>query len=212
MSNDAALRALRLTAALAIALSLAFQGWADLTHGTFTWGQLPGYFTPLAAIAGVVSLTASAIVGERYLVWLQLLRVNAATYLAIAGVVYWAVLAHYSQPYFPWANAVLHGGAGIVLTLDWLLVGRRRRLPVSTWWTVLWVPAGWAGYLLLRAARDGWVPYPFLDPARGFVTIATTLALIAVAGLAFVALLHCSLFLRRGERARADLPRGHHGA
>ncbi|WP_084101988.1 Pr6Pr family membrane protein [Demequina sp. NBRC 110051] len=208
MSNVATIRILRLGAALAIAVSLGFQGWADLTHGTFTWGQLPGYFTPLAAIAGVVALTASAFAGPGERVWLSLLRVNAATYLVIAGAVYWAVLAQHATPLFPWANAVLHGGAGAALVVDWLLVGRRRRLPVSTWWTVLFVPAGWATFLLVRALRDGWVPYPFLDPSRGPAAIATTLCVIAAVGLAAAAALHCCTGLRVVQPARADLPPG----
>ncbi|WP_144268201.1 Pr6Pr family membrane protein [Demequina sp. NBRC 110055] len=212
MSNGATLRILRLGAALAIAVALGFQGWADLTHGTFTWGQLPGYFTPLAAIAGVVALTASALAGPSERVWLSLLRVNAATYLVIAGIVYWAVLAQHANPLFPWANAILHGGAGAILVLDWLIVGRRRRLPVSTWWTVLLVPAGWAAFLLVRAARDGWVPYPFLDPARGAAAIATTLSIIAAVGLASVAVLHCATGLRVVQPARPDLPQQEHDA
>ncbi|GMA37541.1 hypothetical protein GCM10025876_37450 [Demequina litorisediminis] len=154
----------------------------------------------------MVALVGSAVAGERNLLWLQLLRVNAATYLFLAGAVYWAVLAAHANPLFPWANAVLHGGAGIVLVADWLLVGQRRRLPVSTWWTVLLVPAGWASFLLVRAARDGWVPYPFLDPERGFAAIATTLGIIAAVGLAFVAILHCSMFLRRAEPHATHLP------
>lgn len=215
MSNGATLTIARLLAALAITVSLGFQAWADLTHGTFTWGQLPGYFTPLAAIAGVVALTASAIAGPAERVWLSLLRVNAATYLVIAGAVYWAVLAEHAHPLFPWANGVLHGGAGAILVLDWLLVGRRRRLPVSTWWTVLLVPAGWAAFLLVRATRDGWVPYPFLDPGRGFAAIAATLSVIAAVGIGAAATLHCATGLRliRPHTAAAAVtaPRGSGG-
>lgn len=197
MSSVATIASVRLFAAAAIATALGFQAWADLTLGTFTWAQLPGYFTPLAAIAGIVALVASSVRVTGEPLWISLLRVNAATYLVIAGAVYWWLLAEFANPIFPWANAMLHGGAGFILTVDWLLVGPRRRLP---WWsvfTVFTMPAGWLAYLVVRATVDGWVPYPFLDPARGSDGLVAVTIIVAV-GLAIAALLHlCAGLYRR---------------
>ncbi|MFV0634186.1 Pr6Pr family membrane protein [Demequina sp.] len=190
MSNVAITAILRLLAAAGILAALGVQAWADLTYGTFTWSELPGYFTPLAAVCAVVALIAAALAGGNEPRWVALLRVNAATYGVITGVVYWALLAGVATPVFPWANLILHGGSGAILVADWFLVGHGMRLPVRTWWTVLLVPAGWLGYLLCRAFVDGWVPYPFLDPARGALPILGTLAIIAAVGLAVAATLH----------------------
>jgi len=195
-------------AAAVIVAALGVQAWADLTYGTFTWAQLPGYFTPLAALCAVVALVAAAVTGGREPRWVALLRVNSATYGVITGVVYWSLLAGVATPVFPWANLVLHGGSGAILVIDWLLVGRRRVLPVRTWWTVLAVPAVWLGYLMARALVDGWIPYPFLDPAQGIGAVAASVGIIALAGLGVAALLHLSCLLR-AEPAVAVAPAEH---
>lgn len=204
MSRVAAISLARFGAAGVIAAALGVQAWADLSYGTFTWAQLPGYFTPLAALAGVVALVAAGITGDREPRWVALLRVNAATYGVITGAVYWYLLAGVATPVFPWANMVLHGGAGAVLVADWLLIGRPVRLPLTTLWTVLLVPAAWIAYLLVRATLDGWVPYPFLDPERGFSAIATTVGAIAAAGLAVAAVLHSATWMRPSSPPRTD--------
>jgi hypothetical protein len=183
VSKEAIIGATRIIGAAVMSVALGFQAWADLTYGTFTWAQLPGYFTPLATLAGITALIAAAATGASEPPWVASLRVNAATYLVIVAVVYWAMLARYTTPMFPWANAVLHGGAGAMLVADWVLVGERRRLPLRGLWSVLSLPALWLGYTLARAVLDDWVPYPFLDPARGPLAIATTLGVLAAAGL-----------------------------
>ena len=196
VSNVATIASIRLSAACLIMAGLWVQAWADLTYGTFTWAQLPGFFTPVAALAGILALVCAAVAGAREPHWVSLLRVNAATYAVITGVVYWTLLAQHVHPKVPWANVILHGGAGILLAADWLVVGPRRRLPWHTIWTVLAIPAMWLGYLGLRAAHDGWVPYPFLDPALGAVKIAGTIAVMMAAGLAVAAALRSCTALR----------------
>jgi hypothetical protein len=197
MGNGAWIGALRVGAALTIAMALGVQASADLAHGTFTWDQLPGFFTPLAALTGMIALVAAALTRGLEPRWVSLLRVNAATYLLAAGLVYWAVLAPHANPLHPWANVVLHGGAGAVLTLDWLLLGGRRWPPASSWWTVTVVPGGWLAYLGVRAVTDGWLPYPFLDPSRGVATVIVTLVTLVGAGIAVAGLLRwCARWTR----------------
>jgi len=196
VSSGATIAGIRLGAAAVIAVGLCVQAWADLTYGTFTWGQLPVYFTPLAAIASIVALVCAAFAGPVEPRWVALLRVNAATYAVITGVVYWSLLAHYGHPKFPWANAIIHGGAGLILVVDWVFVGQRERLPWHTLWTVFAVPAVWLGYLAVNDAVTGWVPYPFLDPARGLGTLLGTVALLLAAGLVVVTALRWCTGLR----------------
>ena len=196
VSNVATIAALRLTAAAVIIAALGVQAWADLTYGTFTWAQLPGYFTPLAAVCAATALISATLTGPSEPRWVALLRVNSATYGVVTGVVYWSLLAGVATPVYPWANLVLHGGTGVILVVDWLVVGRTVRVPVRYWWTVLAVPAGWLAYLLARAVTDGWVPYPFLDPARGAGTVTLSVAAIAAVGLIVAAVLHACAPLR----------------
>ncbi|MCR6713387.1 MAG: Pr6Pr family membrane protein [Demequina sp.] len=206
MSKGATIAGLRLGAAAAIATSLCFQAWADLTYGTFTWAELPVYFTPLAALAAIAALVCAALNGPHEPRWVALLRVNAATYAVITGVVYWAMLAHFGHPTFPWANAMIHGGTGVILVADWVLVGQRERLPWHTLWTVFAVPALWLGYIAANEALGGRIPYPFLDPANGFGRLALTVALLVTAGLGVVSALRlCTgarLFARHSAPAQ----------
>jgi hypothetical protein len=203
VSKGATIAGIRLAAAAVIVAALCAQAWADLTYGTFTWAQLPVYFTPLAAIAAVAALVCAALAGPVEARWVALLRVNAATYAVITGVVYWALLAQYGHPKFPWANAIIHGGTGLILVLDWMLVGQRVRLPWHTLWTVFGVPAVWLGYLVAYEKIRGWVPYPFLDPTRGVGPIVGTVALMVAAGLVVVSLLRLCTSWRLVERESA---------
>jgi hypothetical protein len=197
VSKDATIAGLRLGAAALIAVCLCFQAWADLTYGTFTWAELPVYFTPIAAVTAIAALVSSATLGSTDRRWVALLRVNAATYAVITGVVYWAVLPHYGQPTFPWANAMIHGGTGMILVADWVLIGGRERLPWHTLWTVVALPAVWLGYTYARQLLGGHLPYPFLDPDHGVAPLATVLA----AGLAVVTTLRFST----GRRVAPDV-------
>ena len=217
MSKVAFIAGTRIIAAMAILLALGVQAWADLTYGTFTWSQLPGYFTPLAALAAAVALIASVVWAPTSSKatargteprWVSLLRVNATTYGVITGVVYWYLIGGVATPVFPWANFILHGGAGAVLLADWLFVDRRGRLPLSSVWSVLVVPALWIGYLLIRSHIDGWVPYAFLDPALGIASVASTVGLIAAVGLAVAVVLHLTAWRPRHPytRTHGELP------
>jgi hypothetical protein len=199
VSKDATTRALRLVGAAVICAALAVQAHDDLTHGTFTWAQLPGYFTPLANLAGIAALIAAAVSasGPAEPRWLSLLRVNSATHLVIVAVVYWTLLAPYARPLHPWANATLHGGAAVLLTLDWLLARPRPRLPWSSLWSVLALPAAWLSYLGIRAIADGWMPYPFLDASHGLALPAMSIGAMVAAGLTVATALHLA------ARARA---------
>lgn len=218
MSKVAFIAGARVVAALAIVLALGVQAWADLTYGTFTWSQLPGYFTPLAALAAAVALVASvmwaptsskAAVRGTEPSWVSLLRVNAATYGVITGAVYWSFLGGVATPVFPWANLILHGGAGAVLVADWLFIDRRGKLPLSTVWTVLLVPALWISYLLVRSQFDDWVPYAFLDPALGAAAVARSVGGIAAVGVGVAAVLHVVVWRRSpaGPIVRQGTPR-----
>lgn len=203
MSKGATIAGLRLGAAAFIAISLCFQAWADLTYGTFTWAELPVYFTPIAAVAAIAALTCAALTGPHEARWVALLRVNAATYAVITGVVYWAMLSHYGHPTFPWANAMIHGGTGVILVADWVLVGKRERLPWHTLWTVFAVPTLWLGYIAANDALGGRIPYPFLDPSNGVGRLAATVTLLLAAGLGVVSVLR----LCTGARVAVHQPR-----
>src|SRR5690606_37472090 len=108
------------------------------------------------------------------------------TNIVIVGIVYATLLAPLGAAGgvpVPWANTILHVVTPVLAALDWLLIGDRKRLPLSRLWLVLIYPATWLTVVLIRGATDGWVPYPFLDPSNGYGSVAIVCVGICVAVL-----------------------------
>jgi hypothetical protein len=87
-----------------------------------------------------------------------------------------------------WANWVLHVAFPIYAVLDWLCTTDRRPLSYRVIRLILVYPLVWAVVVLIRGATDGWVPYPFLDPATGYASVLLYVVAIALTFTAFGAL------------------------
>ncbi|WP_375389408.1 Pr6Pr family membrane protein [uncultured Amnibacterium sp.] len=175
-----------------------------------------GYFTVQSNVIGAVVAAIGAVRlvrGSPITPAWVLVRWCAATYLIVVGLVFWILLAPLGAAGgipLPWANLVLHAVTPVAALVDLLLAPDRappalRSLPV-----VLGYPLVWTAVVLVRGATDGWVPYPFLDPAQGYGVVAGYVALVAgvitgVAALARLPLLRPAL--RRGP-ARSLQPGG----
>lgn len=153
--------------------------------------NLFGYFTIqsnllLAAVYAV--LGAAGVAGRRRPVWTEVARAAVLTYIVLVGLVYAVLLAPLGAAggvQVPWANTVLHVITPVFAVVDWLVVPARRALPTSAVGLVLVYPVVWLVVVLIRGATDGWVPYPFLDPANGYGPVAVTCVAIAVGVLLF---------------------------
>jgi hypothetical protein len=150
-----------------------------------------GFFTLqsnlLTAIV-YIAATVSALRGTGQGRWLVIARAAVTTYMIIVGIVYALLLAPLGAAGgvpLPWANAVLHIVVPIYVVVDWLVFTDRAKLAFSHLWLVLLYPLIWSAVVLLRGATDGWVPYPFLDPATGYGSVLIYVALIAVLVLGF---------------------------
>ena len=158
--------------------------------GTFVIWNFFGFFTIQTNLIGIVTLIIAArFTAAPRPVWVEYLRACAATYLVIVVTVFWTLLAPTSDGLWTWTNLVLHGVSGVVLLADWLLEGPRTRLPLRRVWIVLAYPVVWAIVVLIRGGTDGWFPYPFLDPAKGYASISVVVAGIFVAGVVIGGLL-----------------------
>jgi hypothetical protein len=73
---------------------------------------------------------------------------------------------------YAWINIVLHYVTPIYALIDWIVCPKPHRLSFRRLWLVVIYPAVWLAVVLIRGATDGWVPYPFLDPKHGYLTIA----------------------------------------
>ena len=144
-----------------------------------------GYFTIQSNIFTAVMLLIVGLVsvaGRRRSAKLDLAYAAATSYIVVVGIVYNALLTGLpGRIDVPWANTVLHLIVPIYVAIDWLLFGDRRRLAVKRLWTILVYPIVWLVVVLIRGATDGWVPYPFLDPANGYGSVAVYCVIIAIA-------------------------------
>ena len=114
----------------------------------------------------------------------------ATTYIVTTGVVYNVLLAGPEGGVsLAWANTVLHVALPVYAALDWVIVNDRGPLPRNKIWISLIYPIVWIIVVIIRGATDGWVPYPFLDPAQGYGVVALYALAIAVATVVFAAII-----------------------
>lgn len=192
----------RLTAALRLvvaALVVAAIVATILAVGSVVPVNFFGFFTVQSNVIGAVVAVVGGIRLLRgtppTIAWVAV-RWCTGTYLVLVGVVYWALLAPLGAAGgvpLPWANLVLHALTPVAALLDLLLAPDRLRPPARLLPVVLIYPLVWTGVVLLRGATDGWVPYPFLDPAQGYDVVAGWVALVAGAFAGAAALLRLAL-------------------
>ena len=198
MSPRAIVGALRLVLAAVTVVAIVATALDVLSRGPINVFNFFGYFTIQSNILLVVTLTLAGLHGLRSADqprWLEVARGLTTTYIVIVGIVYATLLAPLGAAggvQVPWANFILHVVTPVVGALDWLLIGDRKRLPLSRLWLVLLYPATWLAVVLVRGATDGWVPYPFLNPSNGYgsvaiVCVGITAAILLVGWLVFLA-------------------------
>lgn len=149
-----------------------------------------GYFTnQTTLLAGIVLIITGILMvtGQRLPAWLTTARAVATACIVVVAVIYNGLVPGTGTAPL-WVSATLHTLFPLVLALDWLIVGDRSPQPWRTLWLVLPYPVLWLTIVLLRGVTDGWVPYGFLLPARGGLSLFLHLAgliatLIAAAAL-----------------------------
>lgn len=151
-----------------------------------------GFFTMQSNILTVVMLLITAFFGfagkRQPASWL-LFRACVTTYIIVVGIVYNTLLAGLEGGItLDWANTVLHVAIPAYVALDWIIVADRRALRWSRLWVVAIYPVAWIIVVLVRGATDGWVPYPFLDPAIGYGAVTVYCIGIAAATIGVGAL------------------------
>jgi hypothetical protein len=151
-----------------------------------------GFFTMQSNIMAAVILLLAAVLQLRAAPgpeWLVPVRAATTTYMFVVGVVYNLLLAGLAGGVeLAWANWVLHVAFPIYAVLDWLCTTDRRPLSYRVIRLILVYPLVWAVVVLIRGATDGWVPYPFLDPATGYASVLLYVVAIALTFTAFGAL------------------------
>lgn len=182
---------LRILAAAAIAAAIVGQFMKSASLTAVNPFNFFGYFTIQSNIIGGVAFLASAafiLSRKAQPQWVVYLRALATVLLAIVGLVYNTLLAGLDLEgsfNLQWSNDILHVWIPLYAVLDWILFGDRKDLPFSKLWYMLVYPIVWLGVILVRGATDGWVPYPFLDPATGYGKVAVYCIIIAAVTILF---------------------------
>lgn len=116
-----------------------------------------------------------------------LLRGAAATYLSIAGVVYFVLAFDANQDEILeltawWVNALTHQVLPLAVLIEWILLPPNRAISVKR--SLMWLlyPIAFFFYSMIRGLFSGWYPYPFLIPGywNGYSGVAVN-ALILLA-------------------------------
>lgn len=167
---------LRLIAVIAVVAAILGQWLVSSKADSYSFWNFFGYFTIqsniIIAVAFAVTLVAAAR-RKRGVLGVSLLRGAGTVYIATTGIVYNTLLSNADvSASVPWSNDVLHKILPAYAVLDWLLFSDRSRLLLRHVWWFLVYPAVWTIVVLVRGATDGWVPYPFLDPAQGYGVVA----------------------------------------
>jgi hypothetical protein len=186
-----AVRTWRLVGALLIIAALAANIVQHFQVGDFAFFDTLGFFSQQSNILAVaVLLVALPRTGKPRPAWLEYARASVAMYLVIVTVVFWTLLGGFeANDHARWSTAIMHGVACAILLVDWLIEGPREAHPLRHVWVVLIYPIVWITVSLIRGATDGWVPYPFMDPADGYAPVAMVVGGIVVVGIAIGAAL-----------------------
>lgn len=143
-----------------------------------------GFFTMQSNIIWLIVIAFTAIValrGTKQPSLLPLARGCATAYMTLTGLIYNALLAGQEGGVaLAWANNVVHIILPLYAVLDWILFADRPPLAWNRLWVSLIYPMVWAVVVLIRGATDGWVPYPFFDPATGYGHVFAYVVAIAV--------------------------------
>ncbi|WP_062205832.1 Pr6Pr family membrane protein [Demequina salsinemoris] len=173
----------QLAGAVTIFAALAATTLSVIQAGEPTLVNLFSYFTIQANALGMVTLLVSGVRrSEPRANCFECARAAATTYVLLVVGIYWTMLADagFALPE-AWSNAILHGIAAAILLADWVMDPPRTPMTWRKTWTLVAYPALYAVVALIRGATDGWVPYPFLDPSRGYASVlATCVAMLAV--------------------------------
>ncbi len=201
----------------AVAVARVSVGLVVLGVLTYTFGLLSsthrislidyfGFFTNLTSLLTALVLVATgatALLRRSTPLALTLARAVATACMILVAVIY-NLLVPGTGAAPPWVSAVLHVVLPALMLLDWIVIRDHPGIRWKHFWLLLPYPVVWLVVVLIRGVTDGWVPYGFLLPERGWPSILLTSIglLLALAGAgALVWAVRRSPSGRRSDRA-----------
>ncbi len=174
---------LRTSFALAIVAALSAQIATEVLKHAFAPGHFFSFFTIESNIfaAAIFALAWVYERGPATPCWFALARGAGTSFLAVTGIVYWAILANGPEILLPWVNIVLHALVPIAAVADWIVTPSP--LEASFWRALRWwlaFPLLYCAYSLIRGPIVAWYPYGFLDPRKfGYPAVVAFCIVIA---------------------------------
>ena len=146
--------------------------------------DLLGYYTLQANVIALAAWIGSTIAATRPTSTrvdraLEYARAFTAANLVMVAILYWTTIAPLglqSGPALVTVMIISHIITPVFASIDYLVVGDRRPLPLRGWWWFFAIPTAWIATAVARAYAGGWIPYDYLDPARGMPAIVRTVS------------------------------------
>ena len=146
--------------------------------------DLLGYYTLQANVIALAAWIGSTVAATRPTSarvdrMLEYARAFTAANLVMVAVLYWTMIAPLglqSGPALVTVMIISHVLTPIFALTDYLVVGDRRPLPLRGWWWFFAIPTAWVATAVARAYAGGWIPYDYLNPARGMPAIVRTVS------------------------------------
>ncbi len=160
--------------------------------------DLLGYYTLQANVIALFVWVASTFAATRPTTarvetGLEYARAFATANLVLVAVIYWSMIAPLglqAGPQLVTVMVISHIITPVYASIDYLVIGHDKPLPLRGWWWFFAIPTAWIATAVARAYAGGWIPYDYLDPARGMRAIVRTVSWhgLLLAALTFAAL------------------------
>ncbi len=206
MERDRVLTVVRAGSVVLVVAAIVAQAVTLVNSNVFDATRFFAFFTIQSNLIGVAAFAWLLANGRRPRTrGLELLRGAAAIYLTVTFFVVMFLLSGVDvQLQLVWVDFVLHKLFPIIVVLDWIVDPPTTRLTYRD--AVLWLvyPLIWTAVTLVRGAKDGWYPYPFLNPANGgYGQVALTVVAVIVA---FVLIAGITIAIGNGRNRASPLP------
>jgi hypothetical protein len=212
MTSRSLVGGLRLLAALALFVALAFQITEKALNNDLVPAEYFSFFTIQSSMIAIVVLAVGGVLALRHPsdpVLYSIMRMSVLAYAIVTAVVYNVLLRGIPDEGFvvtAWPGEIMHVWVPLFIGLDWIFSPGQPRLRWTALRVVVIYPLAWLAFTLVRGALTGWFPYPFLEPSTGFLSVSIYVVGISafIVGVSALAI----GWSRRGSEPQAVSARG----
>jgi hypothetical protein len=112
--------------------------------------------------------------------WLEYGRAFCAVNLVVVAIIYWSTifpLGTEDGAQMTLVMVISHIATPLYIGVEYMMVGTREPLPLAQWWVIAGYAGVWTAATVARSAQGNYVAYDHLDPAIGYASVASNVAL-----------------------------------